>query len=208
MYCVTRRMVRREHTMTRPISMATRKEISAAVGQRYRQASRDEKGQILDEFVALTHYHRKYAIRLLNALPAPQVVVRSQRNRVYDEAVRHALVVLWEAADRICGKRLKALVPLLIAAMERHGHLDLDPAIKQKLLSISAATIDRMLAPTRQQIDGQRRRRTGVGAVIRRSIPVRTFADWRDPPPGFFEVDMVEHCGGPVIPPQNRSVQK
>ncbi|MFW8564993.1 integrase catalytic domain-containing protein [Orrella sp. 11846] len=81
--------------------------------------------------------------------------------------------------------------------MESHEHLDLDPVIKQKLLCISAATIDRVLAPTRQRIDGQRRRRTGVGAAIRRSIPVRTFADWRDPPPGFFEVDMVEHCGGP-----------
>lgn len=167
--------------MTRQISMATRKEISAAVGQRYRHASRGEKAQILDEFVALTHYHRKYAIRLLNRVSAPHVAVRSPRNRIYDEAVRQALVVLWEAADRICGKRLRALIPLLIEAMERHGHLDVDPLIKAKLLRISAATIDRLLAPTRQQLDGQRRRRTGVGAAIRRRIPVRTFADWRDP---------------------------
>lgn len=177
--------------------MATRKEICAAVGQRYRRANRDDKGLILDQFVALTHYHRKYAIRLLNAAPDEPTVVRPNSNRVYDEAVRQGLVVLWEAADRIGGKRLRALIPMLIEAMERHGHLDLDPAIKQKLLRISAATIDRILAPTRQQIDGQRRRRTGVGSAIRRSIPVRTFADWRDPPPGFFEVDMVEHCGGP-----------
>ena len=82
-------------------------------------------------------------------------------------------------------------------AMERHGHLSLDPAVKDKLLSVSAATIDRALRTTRDRIDGQRRRRTGVGAAIRRSIPVRTFSDWRDPPPGFFEVDIVEHCGGP-----------
>jgi hypothetical protein len=53
------------------------------------------------------------------------------------------------------------------------------------------------LADARLHIDGQRKRRKGVGAAIRRSIPVRTFADWRDPPPGFFEIDMVEHCGGP-----------
>ena len=46
--------------------------------------------------------------------------------RIYDEAVRVTLVVLWEAADRICGKRLKALLPTLIAAMERHGHLQLE----------------------------------------------------------------------------------
>ncbi len=119
------------------------------------------------------------------------------RNRVYDEAFRRALIVLWEAGDRVCGKRLKALLPILMEAMERHGHLDLDGALKAKLLQASAATIDRVLRTTRGEMDGQRRRRVGVGAAIRRSIQVRTFADWRDPSPGFFEVDMVEHCGGP-----------
>src|ERR1700709_1262793 len=83
--------------------------------------------------------------------------------------------------------------------MERHGHLDLDPVVKAKLLQISAASIDRMLANARAHIDGQRKRRTGVGSAIRRSIPGRTFADWRDLPPGFFEIDMVEHCGGSKI---------
>ena len=53
-----------------------------------------------------------------------------------------------------------------------------------------------LLGDARSRVDGKRRRRTGVGAAIRRSIPVRTFSDWRDPPPGFLEVDMVEHCGG------------
>jgi hypothetical protein len=78
---------------------------------------------------------------------------------------------------------------MLVDAMERHGHLNLDAIVKGKLLGMSAATIDRALRATREQIDGQRKRRTGVGAAIRRSIPVRTFSDWRDPPPGFFEVD-------------------
>lgn len=81
--------------------------------------------------------------------------------------------------------------------MERHGHLQLAPEIRQQVLQVSAATIDRSLGEARHHIDGQRKRRSGVGAAIRRSIPVRTFADWRDPPPGYFEVDMVEHCGGP-----------
>jgi hypothetical protein len=78
-------------------------------------------------------------------------------------------------------------------------NLDLDQKVKDKVLAVSAATIDRMLAGTRLQIDGQRKRRKGVGAAIRRSIPVRTFADWGDPPPGFFEMDMVEHYNGPKI---------
>ena len=176
--------------------MATRKELIEAVGQRYRGATKSDRTKILDEFAELTEYHRKHAIRVLTSAPR-EPHQRRARNRLYDEAVRQALIVLWETADRLCGKRLKALIPLLVDAMERHGHLSLDAVIKAKLLSVSAATIDRALRDTREQIDGQRKRRTGVGAAIRRSIPVRTFADWRDPPPGFFEVDMVEHCGGP-----------
>jgi hypothetical protein len=175
--------------------MTTRKELVAALRLRYGSAPFNERIKILDEFVALTGYHRKHAIRLLREQPGTVKGTR-ERNRLYDEAVREALTLLWEASDRVCGKRLKALIPKLVDAMERHGHLDLDLVIKAKLLEVSAATIDRMLANARLQIDGQRKRRKGVGSAIRRSVPVRTFADWRDPPPGFFEIDMVEHCGG------------
>ena len=108
---------------------------------------------------------------------------------MYDEAVRLALTVLWEAADRVCGKRLKALIPKLVDAMERHGHVDLDPVIKAKLSQVSAATIDRMLAKARAHIDGQRRRRTAwarpSGAASRcvHSPLARSAA-------GLFEIDM------------------
>ena len=193
-------MVRQGHEVTKQgrMSMTTRKELTEAVSARYRCASRSEKQKILDEFVALTGCHRKHAIRVLSCKSVVDPAAKA-RNRIYDEATRQALIVLWEAADRVCGKRLKVLIPMLIDAMERHGHLDLASIVKDKVLAISAATIDRMLAGTRLQIDGQRKRRKGVGAAIRRSIPVRTFADWGDPPPGFFEMDMVEHYSGPKI---------
>jgi len=131
--------------------------------------------------VALIGCHRKHAIRTLSREPTGAHEA-APRNSVYDEAVPQALIMLREAGDRVCGKRLKALIPVLIDAMERHGHLALDPAVKDKLLQVKAATIDRVLADTRSHIDGQRKRRKGVGAAIRRSIPVRTFADWRDSP--------------------------
>ena len=73
----------------------------------------------------------------------------------------------------MCGKRTKVLIPLLVNAMERHGHLDLDPEIRARLSQVSAATIDRTLGEARSRIDGQRKRRTGVGAAIRRSVPVQ-----------------------------------
>jgi len=103
--------------------------------------------------------------------------------------------VLWEAGDRICGKRLKPLIPLLISAMERHGHLALDEEVRARLLEISAATIDRVLAPIRAESSGSRRRRNGHSSAVRRSIPIRTYADWDDPAPGYMEADLVAHSG-------------
>jgi Integrase core domain len=175
--------------------MATRRELKDAIRERYQATSeRHDRRQILAEFVRVTRYHRKHALRVLNhssTSPTPR-----QRERLYDEAVHQALSVLWEAADRICGKRLKELAPVLIDAMERHGHLQLDPVVRSRLLDMSAATIDRLLRPEREATGRLRRRRWGMGSAVRQSVPVRTFADWGDPPPGYFECDMVEHCGG------------
>ena len=127
--------------------MTTRKELIEALRLRYRSAAFNDRIKILDEFVALTGYHRKHAIRVLRGEFSPATEVRL-RNRIYDEAVTQALTVLWEAADRVCGKRLKALIPMLVDAMERHGHLDLDPVIKTKVLQVSAATIDPVRRPS------------------------------------------------------------
>jgi hypothetical protein len=185
--------------MTRQLNITTRRELIEAVGERYRRSNRDGKRQILDEFVKLTGYHRKHAIRVLcretrppKAKPGPQ--------RRYDDEVRPALITLWEAADRICGKRRKAVISTLIESMTRHGHLPLTDDMREKLAGISAATIDRLLSDVREQaIGGQRKRAGGVGNAIRRAVPIRTFADWNDPLPGYLEIDFVEHCGGTKI---------
>ncbi len=110
--------------------MGTRKELTSALAQRYRGANRVEKGRILDEFVGLTGFHRKHAMQLLRG--NGQAPARRVRRRVYEEAERNALMLLWEAAVRVCGKRLKALLPLLLDSMERHGHIDLAPEIRAK----------------------------------------------------------------------------
>lgn len=175
--------------------MTTRKELSEGVGRRYREGERQEKRKILEEFVRLTGYHRKHAIRVLNR---KMITFTKQRTRegIYDAAVRQALIVLWEAADRICSKRLKAALPLLIAAMERHGHLALDISVRQRVLTMSTATIDRLLESVRREGQQGRKRRGANNSALRKQIPIRTFADWKDVQPGFFEIDFVEHCGG------------
>ncbi len=103
----------------------------------------------MEEFIAATGYHEKSAIRVLNHQLAPKIRRAHQRRPLYDEAARGALIVLWEASDRVCGKRLKAL-PILLPALERHGSSDLEEEIRGKLLSMSAATIDRLLQMPRR----------------------------------------------------------
>ena len=86
-------------------------------------------------------------------------------------------------------------MPILVEAMERHGHLRLGPEIRAAVLAMSASTIDRSLRKVREQASGRKRRRTAAPSSVRKSIPVRTFSDWDDPPPGFVVADLVAHCG-------------
>ena len=165
--------------MARKISAETRKDLLQTVRERYRGSLKDEKLRILDEFVAVTGYHRKHIIRLFNARPVASGLGRRARLPVYDEAVREALILLWEASDRVCGKRLKPLLPLLVSALERHGHLTLDATVRARVLAASAATVDRMLRSTRASVSDQRVRRRAV-PTVQKNVPVRTFAEWED----------------------------
>jgi hypothetical protein len=131
------------------ISRQARAELVRAVSARYQGSSKLDKTRILDEFVRVTGHHRKHAVRVLRGQVTGESPGPVQRPRLYDEAVRQALVVLWEASDRICGKRLRPLLPLLINSLERHGHLELDEVVRAKLFRVSASTMDRMLAPAR-----------------------------------------------------------
>lgn len=179
--------------MSAMISKQGKRELREVLRQRYQQATKQDKSKILDEFIAVAGCHRKHAIRLLtatNALAAETPVVAL---RFYDEAVRQALILLWEAADRICGKRLKAVLPGLIAALERHGHLNLDAEVRQRVLAVSAATIDRLLAAVRSSTAHRKKRRATTKPS--KEIPVRTFADYGDALPGYIEIDFVSHGG-------------
>ena len=140
--------------------MTTRDELVVALAGRYALGSRADRGRMLDEFAALTGHHRKHAMRLLRAgLSNGPSSLRPNR-RIYDQATREALILVWEASDRICGKRLRPLVPILVSAMERHGHLQLAPEVLSGLLTMSAATMDRALREARGVTGARPRRRS------------------------------------------------
>ena len=165
------------------------------VGIRHESSSRLDRGRILDEFTAVSGLHRKHALRLLRAgRPSDRSGLRPAR-RLYNEAVRDALVVAWDASDRIGGKRLRPLLPIRIEAMERPGHLQLAPEVRAGLLAMSAATIARALRQVRAPSGGRKRRHAPPAAAIRRRVPVRTFDGWDHPPPGFVAADRVAHSG-------------
>ena len=140
------------------ISKMANRELVATIRYRCQQSTKKDKGRILDEFTAITGHHRKHGIRLLGGT-ADNKCNQAVGRRIYDEAVREAVIVVGEASDRICGKRLKAALPNLVDSMERHGHLSLGPVVRERLLSASAATLDRTLKPIRATAGSQRKRR-------------------------------------------------
>lgn len=139
------------------MEMQAKAELVNVLRERYRSARKKDKSKILDEFVAITGHHRKHALRMLAAskesTPTTSVVLG---RKIYAGAVKEAIVTLWESSDRLCGKRLKAIIPELLKSMERHGHLQLDESVKSLVLSASAATIDRLLRPVREQATGKK----------------------------------------------------
>jgi len=178
------------------MSLQAKRELLLQASARYQAACYSQKTIILDEFIAATGYARKYAIRVLaQPTPPPVGAITRPRARRYGPAVQEALRVAWAAANGICGKRLVPFLPELVASLERHGHLQLTDEVRAQLLRLSPATADRLLRPARTAAGPRSRSTTKPGALLKRQIPIRTFAGWDEAQPGFVEADLVAHCG-------------
>jgi hypothetical protein len=191
--------------MRHSMSLKARRELLAVTAPRYQTSDKKQRQKILDEFVASTGYHRKYAIPLLkhyqttrqgsDSLPTKQNRSKRGRRPIYTKAVKEALIIAWEAACRICSKRLVPFLPVLVPVLEKHGYLNLCPEVRQKLLTVSPATVDRLLFSVRYERGGKGIGTTQPGGLLKHQIPIRTFTDWDDVRPGFIEADLVAHCG-------------
>jgi len=164
---------------------------------RYRQANRTERGAILDEFVRTSGYHRKYAIAILRGRRLPhRGPIRRPRARTYQAEDRAAVLQLADWFDEISSRRLRAALEVTLPDLRAQGHLQVSEACFARLQAISVSTLERIRAVARPgRRPGRGRALTKPGTLLKRQIPIRTFAEWDETQPGFVEVDLVAHCG-------------
>lgn len=197
------------------LNMRQKKAITKELKARYNRATKKENGKILDEFTALTGYNRCYAswvlkikkekvvgymtsgIRRLKFVLKKKKKKKRKRPKIYTYDVFLALKRIWAVFDFICSKRLAPFMAEAVAKLETHKEIDLTEDVREKLLKISASTIDRLLKPVKDRYRlGKGRSGTKPGSLLKKSIPIRTFSDWDGKRPGFVEADLVGHDGG------------
>jgi len=182
------------------MSPRSKQEYLATLYSRYQHASFSEKTRILNEVCVTCGYHRKHAIRRLNRpyrIRKPALRKRGKPSVYHQVEVFEPLKRIWLAANLPCSKRLKVLLPLWLPGyVQTFGPLA--PEVQQALDTISAATIDRVLAPTRSHYRGRGRTTTKPGTLLRKQIPIKT-NQWDETRPGFLEADTVAHCGESLL---------
>ena len=158
------------------LTMHQKKVVTRQLVGRYKPATKREKRLILDEFVAITGYNRAYAAWALRNSPEPGQPAKKKpprpRSRKYGQQESKALRKIWAVLSMPCGKRLAPYMEEIVRVLERCGELELDPLVRDNLLSISASTIDRMMAPERKRIRHKGRRGTRPGTLLKHQVPI------------------------------------
>lgn len=179
------------------MSQGSKRELLETIRPRYRKASKKEKQKILDEFVAVTGYHRKYAIRVLNSGAPKEHLKKPGPRKIYQGEVVTALEYIWEICGQICSRRLQPFLPEMVKVLERNHEIHLSPETKKLLLQMSRSIIDRCLSSS-YQAHPHGLSTTRPGTLLKKSIPIRTYTPWNEEKPGFMEIDLVAHCGDTV----------
>ena len=133
------------------MSLQAKKELVFRMKWQYEEANRKDKTAIINGVVAATGYHRKYAPAVLRKGDQPLRANRTP-SRIYDEEVKEALATVWQASNQICSKRLAPFLPEFVETLERFGHLHICSRVRERLLALSPATIDRLLKEERAKV--------------------------------------------------------
>ena len=178
------------------MSPQSKREYRETVHLRYKNATRQEKTAILDDFCATCECHRKHAIRVLKGFKRftkPKTKKRGKPSVYQKEAILKPLKKIWLEANLPCSKRLKVMLPIWLPGyVKLFG--ELSPEVTSALLNISPPTIDRILKPIRIHYTKRGRSTTKPGTLLRKQIPIKT-NQWDESRPGFLEADTVAHCG-------------
>ena len=195
------------------LSMKERNSVTKEVAERYKNASKNEKIKILNEYIAITGFHRKYAINKINSyikkrnysfnnkkMTSIKVIEPKKKKRVYtkeyDEPFQTSLIRIWSYFDYLCGQRLVPFIRENIEALTNEKSFKINETIKEKLLNVSSATINRLINIARNKNKLHGISTTKAGKSLNQLIPIRVFFDWDERIPGFFEMDTVSHDGG------------
>lgn len=180
------------------MSKQARKEYKQSIRKRYQRADKKTKTTILDEFCKNCGYHRKYAIRILNAPLRWRKRKRRGRPKEYrDPVLVEVLKILCQVLNQPCSKRLKPAIALWLPYYEKNMNRKLTDSIKEQLLKMSTSTIDRLLAPSRSHWHKLGFSTTKPGSILKTHIPILT-GQWDETRPGYLESDTVAHCGGVI----------
>src|ERR1700739_364710 len=147
------------------MSMNSRAELIDSLRESYHASDHKQKVLILNHLVEATGYNRKYVTSLLASSCTPNLPAKRNRERVYDDAFKEKLEVLWLASNRLCSNRFVAALPLLLEALERHKHIEVSSEHRKMLLSVSAATVDRLLKDTRKRFADELKRTRQINRV-------------------------------------------
>ena len=161
--------------------------------RRYKRSNRKEKTNLLNELCDLYGYHRKYLLQVFNHLTGKQYVPRGRKRSYEAKNLITPLKRIWLATDQMCSKRLKAALPLWLPYYDE----ELSEAVKNQLLAMSPATIDRLLKSSRVRYKRHGLTGTKPGYLLKNQIPIKT-DHWDVTRPGFLEADTVAHCGNSI----------
>lgn len=183
------------------MNMHIKHEVTKEILPRYLKANKDSKKKILDEFCATTKYHRKSAIRKLKELQNTPHIKESiagkhtrNRERIYDGYVEAVVEKIYIALGGIGSRRIGPIIETVLAKGIKFGHIITDPVTEMKVLAMSRSTLDRMVTSIRERNAIKGISTTRPGALLKSEIPLRVGV-WEETDPGFFEIDLVAHCG-------------